>query len=122
MTSKLPTITCPNAITQDNDLGACEAIISYPAPTAMDNCTGETVSLKSGLASGSAFPVGTTTVTYEVTDGAGNTALCSFDVTVNDTLAPGITCPANIVQANDQRACEATVTYSLPSTLGCLWP
>ncbi len=114
--AEAPTITCPNAITQDNDLGACEAIISYPAPTAMDNCSGETVSLKSGMASGSAFPVGTTTVTYEVIDGGGNTALCSFDVTVNDTLAPGITCPANIIQANDQGACEATVTYASPST------
>ena len=34
------------------------------------------------LASGSAFPVGKTTNTFKVTDAAGNTATCSFVVTV----------------------------------------
>ncbi|MBE0638110.1 MAG: HYR domain-containing protein, partial [Bacteroidales bacterium] len=42
----------------------------------------------SGLPSGSVFPVGTTTNTFWVTDGSGNTASCSFTVTVNDTEAP----------------------------------
>ena len=45
-----------------------------------------------GLASGSVFPVGTTTNTYVVTDGSGNTATCSFDVTVSDTEAPIAVC------------------------------
>ncbi len=35
-----------------------------------------------GLPSGSVFPVGTTTNTFEATDPAGNTVTCSFDVTV----------------------------------------
>jgi len=37
----------------------------------------------SGLASGSSFPLGTSTVSYSATDGAGNTSNCSFTVTVN---------------------------------------
>lgn len=37
-----------------------------------------------GLASGEAFPVGTTTVTHEYKDLGGNTISSSFDVTVND--------------------------------------
>ncbi|RMA58477.1 HYR domain-containing protein [Ulvibacter antarcticus] len=41
-----------------------------------------------GLPSGSTFPVGTTTNTFVVTDASGNTATCSFDVTINDTEAP----------------------------------
>ncbi|MEM6721681.1 MAG: HYR domain-containing protein [Bacteroidota bacterium] len=35
-----------------------------------------------GLASGSVFPLGTTTNTFEATDAAGNTISCSFDITV----------------------------------------
>ena len=39
---------------------------------------------------GDTFPVGTTTVTYTVTDLAGNTATSSFTVTVTDDEAPVI--------------------------------
>jgi protocatechuate 3,4-dioxygenase beta subunit len=48
-----------------------------------------------GLPSGSVFPVGTTTNTFVVTDAAGNTATCSFDVTVTDDEDPILACPAN---------------------------
>ena len=67
-----------------------------------------------GLASGSTFPVGTTTVTYEVTDATGNTADCSFIVTVNDNEDPTITCPANITVNVDAGTCGAVVTYTPP--------
>ena len=40
-----------------------------------------------GLASGSDFPVGTTTNTFMVTDIEGNTATCSFDVIVSENLS-----------------------------------
>src|SRR6185295_10220133 len=46
--------------------------------------------------SGAIFPKGTTTVTCSVSDAAGNSASCSFTVTVNDTQPPTIVCPANI--------------------------
>jgi hypothetical protein len=59
-------------------------------------------------ASGSFFPVGTTTVVSTATDGSGNTSTCSFTITVNDTQAPTITCPANIVRATDAGVCTAT--------------
>ena len=68
-----------------------------------------------GLPSGSTFPVGTTTNTFEVTDASGNTATCSFDVTVNDTEAPTISCPATITQDNDPGECGAVVTYADPT-------
>ncbi len=40
-----------------------------------------------GLPSGSDFPVGTTTNTFEATDSEGNTITCSFDVTVEACTA-----------------------------------
>jgi hypothetical protein len=48
-----------------------------------------------GLPSGAEFPVGTTVNTFVVTDASGNTATCSFEVTVFDDEAPEIECPAN---------------------------
>jgi len=45
-----------------------------------------------GLISGSQFPVGTTTVTFEATDAAGNTGTKSFTVTVTENIAPNISC------------------------------
>ncbi len=77
------------------------------------------LTLLSGLASGSTFPVGTTTNTYRVTDAAGNTATCSFNVTVNDTQAPAITCPANITVTTAIGACTAPVTYTVTSADNC---
>lgn len=48
-----------------------------------------------GPASGSSFPVGTTTVTHTATMANGQTATASFNVVVADGIAPTIGCPTN---------------------------
>ncbi|WP_430409109.1 HYR domain-containing protein [Kordia sp.] len=40
-----------------------------------------------GLASGSDFPIGTTTNTFTITDLTGNAVMCSFDVTIDPNLS-----------------------------------
>lgn len=50
-----------------------------------------TPTLVTGLPSGSVFPLGTTTVTYEVTNGNGCSSTCSFDVIVNAPSTPAFT-------------------------------
>jgi subtilisin-like proprotein convertase family protein len=70
-------------------------------------------------ASGSFFPVGTTTVTSTATDASGNTSTCSFTVRVNDTQAPAITCPANITATTPIGSCVATVNYTVTSADNC---
>ncbi|RMD72875.1 MAG: HYR domain-containing protein, partial [Bacteroidetes bacterium] len=45
---------------------------------------GPTLEQVAGLPPGSAFPIGTTTVTYTSTDVAGNVTTCSFDIVVNE--------------------------------------
>ncbi|MBI3111673.1 MAG: HYR domain-containing protein [Ignavibacteriales bacterium] len=87
-----PTIAaCPQNITVIVSYDQTGAAVSWPEPTASDNCG---ATLTSNYASGATFPPGTTTVTYTASDPAGNTASCSFTVTVNRspncTAAPSI--------------------------------
>jgi uncharacterized repeat protein (TIGR01451 family) len=84
-----PAITCPDDITTDPTCPS-GAIVTYTAPVGTDNCPGVTTNRTAGPASGSVFPIGTTTVTYTATDGNGQTASCSFTVTVRT--------PAQVVQ------------------------
>jgi len=109
-----PTITCPSDIYINNDNGLCSAVVNFTAPTGSDSCTSVTTTQIGGLASGSSFPVGTTTNTFEVTDANGNTSTCSFDVIVSDAEAPKITCPANITTSNDSGLCYAVINYTPP--------
>src|SRR5204862_3104832 len=102
-----PVIVCPANITQNSDTNACGAIVSYTAPVGADSCPGSSTVQTAGLASGSLFPVGVTTNTFVVSDAAGNTAACSFTVTVLDNQPPAIVCPANITQNSDTNACGA---------------
>ncbi len=90
-----PVITCPENITTSTSAGSCSATVNYTV-NINDNCSGATVQQTAGLASGAVFPAGTTTNTFVVTDGSGNTATCSFTVTVNDNEAPVFTRPADI--------------------------
>jgi uncharacterized repeat protein (TIGR01451 family) len=90
-----PTISCPAPITKGNDPGVCGAVVTYATPVGSDNCPGATTAQTAGLPSGSTFPVGTTTNTFEVTDTSGNKASCSFTVTVNDVENPVISCPSS---------------------------
>lgn len=89
-----PEITCPTNIVVSNDLGECGAIVTYTVTS-----DGELI-MTDGFESGAMFPKGTTTVSYQATGANGIMANCSFDVTVNDTELPTISCVSNItVQA-----------------------
>jgi len=64
------------------------AIATFSA-TALDNVDGS-VAVSLVPASGSMFPLGTTTVNATATDSSNNTATGSFTITVHDTTAPVI--------------------------------
>ncbi len=110
-----PTITCPAPINVNVDAETCGAVVEFSTPEGFDNSGDVTVTQIAGPASGETFPVGTTTVTFQVEDASGNTATCSFDVTVNDNEAPEITSVSNITQNVDVDSCSATVEYELPT-------
>lgn len=112
-----PVIACPEDISWGSDTGLCGAIVEYELPIVSDNCQIASLDLIAGFASGEFFEVGATTITYVVIDGFGNTAECSFTVTVEDTELPVIVCPENIDINNDAGICGAVVEYELPIVL-----
>jgi subtilisin-like proprotein convertase family protein len=80
--TQTPMITCPNNIVVVAPTpGQTTAIVNYPAPVVVDNCS---VTALCTPASGSAFPLGVTTVTCTATDASNNTATCSFTVSLFD--------------------------------------
>jgi large repetitive protein len=116
--TELPTITCPANINVGNSVGLCGAVVTY-AMTSNDNCPGSSLAQTAGAASGATFPVGATLNSYRVTDAAGNTATCSFTVTVTDVENPTITCPANMTVSVSLTQCNAAVTYAVASSDNC---
>ena len=101
-----PTITAPAAVTVNCDAGACSAAaanVTLGSATTADNCS---VASTTNDAPNS-FPVGTTTVTWTVTDASGRTATATQDVTVVDNIDPTITAPANVTVNVDAGQCDA---------------
>jgi hypothetical protein len=103
------------------------AVATWTVPTVADNCTANiTPSVIStptaGLTRGSAFPIGTTTITYNAKDAANNNAVpCVFTITVAtanpcapDILPPTITnCPANI--SLNTTGTTSVATWTVPT-------
>jgi len=73
--------------------------------------------LTSNYQPGAEFPEGTTTVVYTVTDAAGNTATCSFTVTVVDNQVPTLTCPPNVTAGSIFGQCYGYAVVGLPTNL-----
>jgi hypothetical protein len=122
---QLPVIDCPDDVTAIAEPPLCEVpAIVVDDPVYSDNCpnplltwtkTGATTGSGTGLVTNTTFNVGVTTVTYTVTDASGNTASCSFTVTVNDQVPPTvITCPPNVTRSAPADSCEVTITVPAP--------
>ncbi|MDE5419280.1 Ig-like domain-containing protein [Labilibaculum sp. DW002] len=93
-----PTIKTSQADTTITaEAGICGAVVNYTGPIFTDNCDGDqNGTLIVGLSSGSNFPVGNTTVTYEYTDASGNGPIqSSFTVTVVDDILPVLSNTSN---------------------------
>lgn len=107
-----PTLNLPAPITVEAT-GPTGATVSYTASATDANPASPAVTCTP--ASGTTFPIATTTVDCSATDAAGNTANGSFTVTVEDTTPP------TIVGTPDAQVAEATgsdgavVTYSDPT-------
>lgn len=84
--TQLPTIEAPTDVAVNYDPTICGATVTFSDPVYSDNC-GDLILERTdgtGLISGDLFPVGTKTISYVVTDPAGNAASASFSVTIEN--------------------------------------
>jgi len=94
--NELPSVACPENVEIDAPAGQNSVIVNNIAPLGFtENCPGAEITYTTDNgdagnddASGLSFPVGTTTVTYLITDASGNESNCSFTVTINQLNAP----------------------------------
>jgi hypothetical protein len=113
-----PAISCPANLFSPPGAGGTSASVAFNV-TASDNCSGVTVVSKIGatvITSPHTFPVGTTMVDSTATDAAGNTASCSFMVTVGSGTVTVVSPAAG--QYSDSVNLQATVTpiVSIPGS------
>jgi hypothetical protein len=82
-----PVIECPAniAVTATNFAGQ---VVTFFLKVSDPDSTPDNVTVTTEPASGSVFPIGTTTVRCTARDSSGNTATCSFTVTVNPPAIP----------------------------------
>ncbi|MEM7036534.1 MAG: HYR domain-containing protein, partial [Bacteroidota bacterium] len=109
-----PQIKCPENIVANAEPETNKHKVSYPKPTASDNCGTPDIKKTKGLLSGADFPIGTTEITYEARDKADNKAECSFSVEVKPTYILKLACPNDLRVETDPGECHATVIYTDP--------
>ena len=110
-----PNIECPSDYNAGVDAGVCGAAVEFDAPIATDNSGEVTITQTGGAASGEQFPVGTTTVEFTATDATGNSATCSFTVTITDDEGPQIDAMDDITVNTDAGICGAVVSFETPA-------
>ena len=83
-------IQCPPNRSVQLPVAATTVPVNYAAPTTTTNCPDPTVTLSliQGLASGSGFPLGLSTVCYQAQNTCGNQVSCCFNITVQDAPPP----------------------------------
>ncbi|XP_033627918.1 fibroblast growth factor receptor 2-like isoform X3 [Asterias rubens] len=109
-------IGCPDSINVNLAQGNSDVVVTWTEPS-----TSETigVSMTKTHQPGSIFTDGVTTVLYTFTDQAGNSTICTFNVTVStdDHQAPKVIgCPDSINVNLPQGNSDVVVTWTEPST------
>ncbi|HEQ98060.1 MAG TPA: hypothetical protein ENO22_01820, partial [candidate division Zixibacteria bacterium] len=89
-----PTITCPDAVSVQCPVDVPPADIN--SVTVSDDCDTNPVVTHVGDVSDNSSCPETITRTYRATDASGNYVECTQIITIDDTIAPVITCPADI--------------------------
>ncbi|MBC7774260.1 MAG: HYR domain-containing protein [Phycisphaerae bacterium] len=104
-------VNCPPNISVNTD--SCDAMVNWTPPSTTDNCSTQ-VTLSVNMAPGSIFPETSTTVKYTATDNWGNSANCTFTVTVIDIVPPQFSgCPDSMLV--NAGLCSVPVSWDQPT-------
>jgi hypothetical protein len=109
-----PTITAPSGISVCTNTGCTAIGVILGTPVTADNCS---VASVTNNAPG-AFPIGTTVVTWTVTDGSGHTATATQNVTVTDKTSPTIYVNQTGLLAGTTGPSSSASPYVLPLVPG----
>lgn len=98
----------------------CHTSFNDPGVTTTDNCVPKNVTVQTTGTLDVDTP-GTYTLTYTATDGGGNQASVQRTVVVQDTIAPTITCPSDIVVylPLNTTATSMAVNFSVTASDSC---
>jgi alpha-D-ribose 1-methylphosphonate 5-triphosphate synthase subunit PhnG len=111
--AEAPTVTAPAPITVPTDAGVATAQVRWPAPEATDNVG--VVEVLCDPASGSRFPLGSSSVTCTARDAAGNEDRARFSVEVVDREAPEVIVPGDRLLTLGSGETSTTVTWPDPT-------
>ncbi|WP_306639726.1 HYR domain-containing protein [Sanyastnella coralliicola] len=93
-----PVITCPSDLTVDASAACTYELPDFTVSALVYEPCGS-YSITQTPSPGTDLGIGTHTITLEATDLLGNSADCSFEITVNDTTAPNVICPSDAVRS-----------------------
>jgi hypothetical protein len=110
--STAPALVLPGAISAEAT-GPTGAVVTYDA-SATDAVDGAPTVVCTP-ASGSTFPLGTTSVGCTATDATGNSSTGSFDVTVGDSAAPTMSGVPGDISVTTTNAGGRSVTWASPT-------
>jgi hypothetical protein len=112
-----PTATCQAYSTFLNAAGNAFVTLADVNGNATDNCVLDTVFITADTFG--CAEVGTIAIPVIAVDASGNRDTCMPMVTVLDTIAPVITCPAPVTVFNDSGMCSAQASLMASATDNC---
>jgi uncharacterized lipoprotein YddW (UPF0748 family) len=112
-----PVVTCPSAQDAFVNENCTVTLPDYRAQTVINAGVNSPAFIVTQSPSAGTVLNGAATVpvSITVTDKAGNTGTCMFDVNVKDTISPTILCNQNINTVTDANKCYATITVNTPA-------
>ncbi len=110
--TQAPTLTCPADVTVSANASGVATNVSLGTPATGDNCSVASV-VNNAPAT---FLLGSTVVTWTVTDGSNNTATGTQQVIVRDTTPPTLTCPADVTVSANASGVATNVSLGTPLT------
>ena len=111
-----PNVTCPVSQVVSTGPTSNTAVASWPWPTIVDSFgLLSAVYIPSQYVSGATFQLGVTVVKFNVTDIFNNFKVCTFKITVIDTVKPIVTCPASFNVTMESGQSSTSVAWPAPT-------